>query len=116
MWKDENDISTQPAPTLATYTEAMNEFTRSATAFMDHVHLLTAARDAYEDAMTTSRALRNSLDASDQTLRALMIQMEQVINAHLGEAAPEKERPEPLKVEATRTYGQNAGNALRSLP
>jgi exonuclease VII small subunit len=115
MWKEENDMSTQPAPTLASYTEAMNQFTKYATAFMDHVHLLTEARDAYEDAMTTSRALRNSLDASDQTLRSLMIQMEQVINAHLGEVAPER-RPELLRVEATRTNGQSAGNAVRALP
>ena len=115
VWRKENGVSTPATPSMAVYSEAMNKFTKAATAFMDHVHLLTEARDAYEDAMTTSRALRNSLDASDQTLRSLMIQMEQVINAHLGEVVPER-RPELLRVEATRTNGQSAGNAVRALP
>jgi len=81
---------------------------------MKHVHLLTEAREAYEDAMTTSRALRNSLDANDQTLCSLMTQMEQMINAYLDAIAPEQKRPERLKVEATRTNGQSAGAAVRS--
>src|ERR1700730_15873735 len=98
MWKEEDDKSTKPTPTLAMYTEAMNKYTKSATAFMEYVHLLTEARDAYEDAMTTSRALRNSLDANDQTLCFLMTQMEQMINAYLDAIAPEQKRPERLKV------------------
>ena len=116
MWKKEEDMSTQPTPTLATYTDAMNKYTRYATAFMEHVHLLTEARDAYEEAMTTSRALRNSLDAGDQALRSLMTQMEQMINSHLSEPALEKKRPEPVKVEATRTNYESTGTAVRSLP
>jgi hypothetical protein len=116
MWKKEDDMSTQATPTLAMYTDAMNKYTRYATAFMEHVHLLTEARDAYEEAMTTSRALRNSLDAGDQALRSLMTQMEQVINSHLSEAALEKKRPEPVKVEATRTNYESTGTAVRSLP
>ncbi len=116
MWKTEDDMGAQPTPTLAMYTEAMNQFTKSATAFMEHVHLLTEARDAYEDAMNTSRALRNSLDSGDQALRSLMTQMEQVINTHLGEAILERKRPELLKVDTTRTNGQNTGAAPRALP
>ena len=116
MWKKEDGMSTQPTPTLAMYTEAMNKFTKSATAFMEHVHLLTEARDAYEDAMTTSRALRNSLDAGDQALRSLMTQMEQVINAHLSEAALDKKRPELVKVEPTRTNGESTATITRALP
>jgi len=46
MWKKENDVGTQPTPTMATYSEAMDKFTKSATAFMEHVHHLTQARDA----------------------------------------------------------------------
>jgi len=78
-------MGSQPPPTVTMYTEAMNKFTKSATAFMDQVHLLTEARDAYQEAIAASTALRNSLDAGDETLRSLMNQLEQVVNAHLGE-------------------------------
>jgi hypothetical protein len=64
-------MGTQPTLTLAMYTEAMNKFTKSATAFMRHVHLLDKARDAYQKAMTASTTLRNRLDAGDQALRSL---------------------------------------------
>ena len=99
MWKKEDVAGAQP--TLTMYTEAMNKFTKSASAFMEQVHLLTEARDAYEEAMTASRALRNSLDTGDQILRSLFTQLEQVVNTHFGEAGPDKKNPEPMKVEAT---------------
>ena|SRR5579862_7178300 len=85
MWKPVENVNTQPTPTLATYTEAVNKFTRSATAFMQHVHLLTDARDAYQEAVSTSSAIRRSLDVGDQNLKALMTQLAQVINSHFGE-------------------------------
>ena len=112
MWKKDITVSTQPPPSMATYTDAMNKFTKAATAFMEHVHLLTEARDACQEAMTASTALRNSLEAGDLTLRSLMTQMEQVVNAHLGEPALDKKRPEALKpdalkVEETRKTGEN---------
>src|SRR6202030_2792838 len=50
-----------PAPTMATYTEALNEFARSATAFIEQLPLLTRARDAYEQAMRASAELRKVL-------------------------------------------------------
>ena len=99
MWKKEDVAGAQP--TLTMYTEAMNKFTKSASAFMEQVHLLTEARDAYEEAMTASTALRNSLDANDQTLRSLITQLEQVVNTHFGESIPDKKKLEPMKVEAT---------------
>ena len=101
MWKRDDGVGPQPTLTVTMYTEAMNKFTKSATAFMEQVHLLTEARDAYEEAMATSAALRNSLDAGDETLQSLMTQLEQVVNAHLGEPVPDKKKPEPMKVEAT---------------
>ena len=116
MWKKENGVSTQPAPSMATYTDAMNKFTQAATAFMDHVHLLTEARDAYQTAITASTSLRTSLDAGDQTLRSLMTQMEQVVNAHLGEAILERKKPEALKVEAIRTNGDSTTLGAKFLP
>jgi hypothetical protein len=115
MWKKEDGVSTQPVPTMAIYTEAMNKFTRSATAFMEHVHLLTEARDAYQAAMTASTALRNSLDAGDQALRSLMTQLEQVVNVHLGEPSLDKKGPELVKTDAIRTNGEGTG-VVKALP
>lgn len=121
MWKKENLASTQPPPTMATYTDAMNQFTKAATAFMEHVHLLTEARDAYQAAMAASTALRNSLQTGDQTLGSLMTQMEQVVNAHLGVQVPDKKKQETLtsdalKVEAIRTNGASTGTDGKFLP
>jgi hypothetical protein len=114
MWKKEVNMSTeqavpkkdvtstQPPPSMATYMDAMNKFTKAATAFMEHVHLLSEARDAYHAAMRASTALRDSLDTGDQALRSLMTQMEQVVSAHLGEPSPDRK-----KVEAIRTNGES---------
>ena len=114
MWRKESGVITQATPSMATYTEAMNKFTKAATEFMEHVHLLNEARDAYQTAMANSTALRNSLDTGDQALRSLMTQMEQVASAHLRESGFERKRPEPFKpevskVEAIRTNTESAG-------
>jgi len=37
MWKKEDGVGPQPIPTVTIYTEAMNKFTKSATAFMEQV-------------------------------------------------------------------------------
>ena len=121
VWRKENGVSTSATPSMAAYSEAMNKFTKAATAFMDHVHLLTEARDAYQMAMTASTSLRNSLDAGDQSLRSLMTQMEQVVNAHLGDLPLEKRKPEPpkpeaLKVEAIRTNRDSTVPGGKFLP
>jgi hypothetical protein len=116
VWRKENSVSTPATPSMATYTDAMSKFTKSATAFMDHVHLLTEARDAYQMAITASASLRSSLDAGDQALRSLMTQMEQVVNAHLGEATLDKKKPEALKVEAIRTNGESTAPGGKFLP
>ena len=112
----DNSVSTPATPSMATYTDAMNKFTKSATAFMEHVHLLTEARDAYQMAIAASASLRNSLDAGDQALRSLMTQMEQVVNAHLGEASLERKKPEALKVEAIRTNSDSTTAGGKILP
>ena len=102
VWRKENAVSTPATPSMAMYSEAMNKFTKAATAFMDHVHLLTEARDAYQMAMTASASLRNNLDSGDQALRSLMTQMEQVVNTHLEDVPLEKRRPEAPKAEASK--------------
>src|ERR1035437_3162557 len=57
---------------MAAYTEAVNEFARNATAFIEHVPLLTRARDAHDKAMKASAEVRKVLDKGDEDLRALM--------------------------------------------
>jgi hypothetical protein len=107
MWK--KDESTQPMPSWAMYTEAMNKFSRSATAFMEHVHLLTEARTAYQEAVSVGTELRNRLDAGDRTLRGLMTQLEQVVSAHIGETPLDIKKPELVKGENTRARDQATG-------
>jgi hypothetical protein len=100
---------TQPVPSWATYAEAMNEFTKSAKAFMEHVHLLTEARTAYQEAMSLGTELRNRLEAGDRTLRGLMTQLEQVVSAHMGETPLDGKKPELVKNENARTSDQARG-------
>ena len=109
IWKKKDGVGAQPTPTWAMYAEATNKFNRSAGAIVQHVHVLTEARGAYQEAMTASAMLRRSLDAGDQALRSLMTQMEQVINAHLGEPALDRKKPELLKVESTRANNESTG-------
>ena len=121
VWRKENAVSTSATPSMATYSDAMNKFTKAATAFMDHVHLLTEAGDAHQMAITASASLRSSLDAGDRALRSLMMQMEQLVNVHMGEAIldgkkPEALNPEALKVEAIRTNGESTVPGGRFLP
>jgi hypothetical protein len=47
LWKKKDGLGTQP-PTMETYTEAVNKFTKSATAFMEQVRLFVEARRAYQ--------------------------------------------------------------------
>ena len=115
MWKKEEGMGTQPMPTWATYAETMNKFTRSATAFMEHVHLLTEARTAYQEAMAVGTELRNRLDAGDQTLRSLMAQLEQVVNNHLSGPFADRKKPELVRAEPTREKNEGTG-ASRMFP
>ena len=111
VWRKENAVSTPATPSMAMYSEAMNKFTKAATAFMDHVHLLTEARDAYEEAMAASTALRKSLDAGDQTLRSLRAQLAQVVYDHLDEPALDRKKPELVKAESTKAKNEGTGTA-----
>lgn len=110
MWKKENGMTTQPVPTWAMYAEAMNNFSKSATAFMEHVHLLTEARSAYHEAITVGTTLRNRLDAGDQTLKSLMTQLEQVVNEHFAGPALDKKKLELVKDESTSAKNEGTGN------
>jgi hypothetical protein len=115
LWKKGESIGAQPTPTWATYVEAMDRFSRSATAFMEHVYLLTEARAAFQEAMSVGTELRNRLDAGDQTLRSLMNQLEQVVRDHLSGPMVDRKKPELVKGESIT--GQNQSTRTeRSFP
>jgi len=103
------------AATMAAYTEAVNEFTRNATAFIEQLPLLTKARDAYDRAMKANAELHKVLDAGEGDLRALMTQLAQVLNDHVVKPGPEKKRPELARLEATRGTEEVAAEAKRFL-
>ena len=84
---------------MAAYTEAVTEFTRNATAFIEHVPLLTKARDAYDKAMKANAEVRKVLDKGEEDLRALMNHLIQVLNSNVVMVAPDKKRPEPTQLE-----------------
>jgi exonuclease VII small subunit len=100
----------QPSPpaTMATYTEAVNEFTKNATAFIEQLPLLAKARDAYERAMRASAELRKVLDAGEENLRTLMTQLEHG-DVHVVKPALDKKKPEVVKVEAIRGTDESTG-------
>jgi hypothetical protein len=117
MWKKENqnnnnDVGPQDmTDTLTTYTEAVEEFSSSATDFLAHIPLLAKARDAYHRAMAVSAQLRHILDKGDETLRLLMGQMEQACNAQLDSVPSDKKRAEEMKIETTTANGDRADAA-----
>jgi hypothetical protein len=91
---------------MAAYSEAVNEFTKNATAFMEQLPLLSKARNAYDQAMKASAEIRKVLDTGDEDLRTLMTQLVQAVN----KPAPEKKRPELAKTEV-RASGEDTGTA-----
>jgi hypothetical protein len=105
---------------MSTYVGAVENFRKSATTFMQHVDLLSQARDAYQQALTASAELRTVLDAGDENLRSLMAQMEQALNLHMAKpvidrSALDKKRPEAVKPEPTKANGESAGG-VRAFP
>ena len=101
------------SPTMTAYTEAVNEFTKNATAFIDQLPLLTKARGAYEEAMRASAELRKVLDAGEENLRTLMTQLEQGVSIQPVKPAPDKKNPEPAKVERMRGTDEGGSRAVR---
>ena len=108
------EVSQPPkAATMAAYTEAVNEVTKNATAFIEHLPLLTKARDAYDRAMKAGAEMRRVLDTDEEHLRALMTQLAQVLNDHMVKPASEKKRPELAKLEAIRGTELGTGESKR---
>jgi hypothetical protein len=103
----------QPLPTMKTYTEAMDKFTQYATAFIEHLPLLTKARAAYEEATSASREMRKVLDNGDQKLRTLMTRLEREGVIQGVTPDPDKKQPEPEKPESIREADGSGGRASR---
>ena len=85
---------------IATYNEAVDRFSRSVTAFMEQIHHLTEARQAYEQAMEMSAEFRRVLDMGDEKLRSLMRNLEHAIDAQFQKRTLEKKEAEPVKLES----------------
>ena len=108
----EEGVASRFTPTnMATYNAAVENFSKSVTAFMEQMHHLTQARDAYHEAIRASMEMRKILDAGDETLRTLMANLEQAIDAHLGRQVMDKKKPERLKLEAIGSNGDLADTA-----
>lgn len=112
MWKRDEGAGPQPTPSWALYAEAANRFRSSAEAFMEHVHLLTEARSAYQQAVAASTELRSRLDAGDQALRSIMTQLEQVVTDHLSEPVLDRKKFFFPYVSPKKPPGFHAGRSL----
>ena len=114
MWKENTDVSAELTPTtLATYKEAVREFTENAQKFIECIPLLTKSRDAYQQAMRASRELRRVLDVSDETLLTLMSHLELAVKG-VEEGAPDRKKPEPMKVRSIKEEG--GAHAVNEIP
>jgi len=112
MWKKYEEES-QPvsADTVTAYEQAMKEFATSATEFLQHIQLLTKAREAYQRAVTISSQLRGTLDKGDEILRNLMAQVDQAVNSQRGQEVPNENKPEATKVETSKASVEKADAA-----
>jgi hypothetical protein len=109
MWNDENnDAGPQVVKeTLTSYEEAAKEFAVSAADFLQHLALLTKARDAYHLALAISAHLRDTLDSGDETLRNLKAKLEDAVADHLGSGALDGKKPAAMKrVETVKAIGE----------
>jgi hypothetical protein len=109
-----------PPMTLGAYTEAVNKFTKSASAFIEHLPLLADARRAYEEASRASAELRRVLDQGDENLRALMSHLEQMANVHFlsapaGKSGSDVRNTEPSKLGPVRV-GEEAKGGVKRFP
>ena len=101
---------------MKTYTEAVNECTKNASALTAHLPLLAKARGAYEEALRASAEMRKLLYAGDENLRTLMTQLEQGVSVHGVKPAPDKKNPQPAKVEAIRGTDESSSRMMKGFP
>lgn len=101
------------SPAMNTYTEAVKEFTRNATGFIEQLPLLSKARAAYEEAVRASAEMRRVLDEGDENLRTLMTQLEQRIGIHEPKSLHDRKPPEPAKSENTKAADEGGGRVFK---
>jgi hypothetical protein len=97
------------SPNMKKYAEAVAEFTKNATAFIEQLPLLTKARGAYEEAMRASTEMRRVLDISDENLRLLMSKLEQNMNLQELKSPTDKKPPEAARVETIKEIDNGGG-------
>jgi hypothetical protein len=116
MWKKDSSVSAERVPgAMAAYRESVDEFSKHAADFLEHISTLAKAREAYQRAITVSIELRSILDTGDEGLKALMAQLEQAITVQLGNPATEKKRPEMARVEPIKANSEET-DVARVLP
>jgi hypothetical protein len=115
MWKKESSVSVEGVPgAMAAYRESVDEFSKHAADFLEHIPTLVKAREAYQRAIMVSTELRSILDTGDEALMVLMAQLEQALSAQLTPSL-EKKRPETAKVEPIKSTSEGSDFA-RVLP
>ena len=104
---------------VAVYIDAMEKFSKFAQAFKEHMNLLNQARDEYKKVTMAGVELRTALDAGDEVLRTLMVQLENAVNAPLVEATPGRKEmeqaPEPSQTDRSVTSGTKTA-VMRTFP
>jgi len=116
MWKKDNGVVAERVPgAMAAYRESVDEFSKHAAEFLEHIPTLNKAREAYQRAIMVSTELRSILDTGDEALKSLMAQLEQAIGLQLSNPMPERKRPEPVKVEPIKSSTEDA-DIPRALP
>lgn len=127
MWKTEvekqhvtedkdNDLGTEVPVAMAAYRESVDEFAKHATEFLEHIPKLIKAREAYQRAISVSSELRNMLDQGDETLKALMDQLEEAISSPAVRSGLDKRRPELAKVEPIKSSDDEDSEVVRVMP
>ncbi len=115
----DDQSSPSPPASMKTYTGAVDEFTKNATALIEQLPLLTKARAAYEEAIRAGAEIRKVLDAEEQKLRTLMTRLERGLSVHDAKPAPDatpapdKKSPEPANVERVRATDERARHGIQ---
>src|SRR5690348_946462 len=65
---------------MNSYATAIEAFRTSAVQFIQNLQYLVRARNAYQEAITTSAELRTALDTTDYDMRMLLTQIERALN------------------------------------
>jgi hypothetical protein len=69
MWKKDSVSAERVPGAMAAYRESVDDFSKHATEFLEHIPTLAKAREAYQRALMVSTELRNILDTGDDHSR-----------------------------------------------